>query len=398
MSNSNPNPDELLNINRGNANNATTRILLDFYMNLHNQTSRRIESLYDILDETRSLINALGEINLNNNRNRYNNYNTYENRNRNRNRNNTYENRNRYNAARRERNSDVNTGINNISTERTNTLNNLNNDNTTIAHFDWLNNIIYIQGRPYRIDFNNSTIPSASTSTTRNNPLGNDIMNIMQNFYSNVPVLATPAQIQSATRNSRFSNIRNPINNNCPITLEQFSNESNVTEILGCNHLFNPEALTSWFQNNVRCPVCRYDIRTNQTPTRHEQALAPTPAPTPAQTPAQTPSQTRARAPAPTTTVPPIVFPNLDLNVNPRNRQSERNSNSNPIQPLSSQQTNDSSANILDATIESAFNEVANSLLNQFLNVPQGNPSNQLFFHNIYDSSNNENIFRSYRI
>jgi hypothetical protein len=33
------------------------------------------------------------------------------------------------------------------------------------------------------------------------------------------------------------------------------------TQIKQCGHTFNQEAITNWFQSNVRCPVCRYDIR-----------------------------------------------------------------------------------------------------------------------------------------
>ena len=32
-------------------------------------------------------------------------------------------------------------------------------------------------------------------------------------------------------------------------------------QIIHCGHIFIPHQLNRWFQNNVRCPVCRYDIR-----------------------------------------------------------------------------------------------------------------------------------------
>jgi hypothetical protein len=52
-----------MNIDRVNTNNTTVRILLDFYMNMYSHTIRRIDSLYDILDEIRSAINILGGLN-----------------------------------------------------------------------------------------------------------------------------------------------------------------------------------------------------------------------------------------------------------------------------------------------------------------------------------------------
>ena len=51
------------------------------------------------------------------------------------------------------------------------------------------------------------------------------------------------------------------MNVSCPITLERFESNTEVLQILGCNHVFNPTSLQQWFQTNVRCPICRYDIR-----------------------------------------------------------------------------------------------------------------------------------------
>jgi hypothetical protein len=81
------------------------------------------------------------------------------------------------------------------------------------------------------------------------------------NFYDTVPVYPTRDQINNGTRQVLYSNIENPLNSSCPITLENFDESDNVTQILGCGHIFNHDSLNSWFRNHVRCPVCRYDIR-----------------------------------------------------------------------------------------------------------------------------------------
>lgn len=47
----------------------------------------------------------------------------------------------------------------------------------------------------------------------------------------------------------------------CPITLEAFQDGANVCRIKHCRHIFKTTALYNWFRTNVRCPVCRYDIR-----------------------------------------------------------------------------------------------------------------------------------------
>ena len=58
-----------------------------------------------------------------------------------------------------------------------------------------------------------------------------------------------------------FGEINNPTNNSCPISLENFTGNSQVTIIIPCRHVFNKESLRSWFNNSPKCPVCRYDIR-----------------------------------------------------------------------------------------------------------------------------------------
>jgi hypothetical protein len=85
-------------------------------------------------------------------------------------------------------------------------------------------------------------------------------MNLMD-FQSNVPIIPTREQIISATREIQFGDIENPINTTCPISLETFQESDIVTQILRCGHSFNTRQLNTWFQSNVRCPMCRYDIR-----------------------------------------------------------------------------------------------------------------------------------------
>ena len=77
------------------------------------------------------------------------------------------------------------------------------------------------------------------------------------------PVIVHPSneQINNATENLLFGNIINPLNTNCPISLEQFTNTSNVTIIKHCKHIFNTNNLMNWFRTNCKCPVCRFDIR-----------------------------------------------------------------------------------------------------------------------------------------
>ena len=85
--------------------------------------------------------------------------------------------------------------------------------------------------------------------------------NLHSTFYDRVPVPPSNEQIQLATLTTYYSNIVEPLNTNCPITLETFENNSVVTLIKYCGHIFRPESLNNWFSENNRCPVCRYDVR-----------------------------------------------------------------------------------------------------------------------------------------
>ena len=84
---------------------------------------------------------------------------------------------------------------------------------------------------------------------------------IIREFFTPVNVYPTQEQINTASRNVRYGDIVRPTNTTCPITLETFSDNSEVTIIRHCGHVFNTVDFNSWFRINCRCPVCRYDIR-----------------------------------------------------------------------------------------------------------------------------------------
>jgi hypothetical protein len=104
----------------------------------------------------------------------------------------------------------------------------------------------------------------------------------MGNFNDPVNVVATPQQISTATTNLLYENIETPLNDRCPICLEVFQPNSEVTQINQCRHIFNRTQLGTWLQTNVRCPVCRFDIRDHADvpPPAAASASASVPAPT----------------------------------------------------------------------------------------------------------------------
>ena len=82
-----------------------------------------------------------------------------------------------------------------------------------------------------------------------------------RNTYEDVVVRPTAAQIENATDTVVFDESDDNHNTSCPITLEVFRQGEELCSIRHCSHLFKREALMDWFRRNVRCPVCRYDIR-----------------------------------------------------------------------------------------------------------------------------------------
>ena len=95
----------------------------------------------------------------------------------------------------------------------------------------------------------------------RRNSNTNTFSEVLQGFLDPVEVRPTPSQIEAATRRARFADIVRPLNAQCPISMEDFSDNDIVTVIRSCGHVFHTESLRNWFETNTRCPVCRYDIR-----------------------------------------------------------------------------------------------------------------------------------------
>ena len=160
----------------------------------------------------------------------------------------------------------IGTNINRNTTERnrtsTNTTaRNTTSSNTTSSNTTERNNLgrVILNNIPYIIEsVQQYRIPSESQTQQRRN---NNFSNILQRFFQPIEIFPTQTQIEAATRNVRYYDILNPINRSCPISLENFSDNDNVTVIRHCGHIFNRHQLITWFRSNSRCPVCRYDIR-----------------------------------------------------------------------------------------------------------------------------------------
>jgi hypothetical protein len=130
--------------------------------------------------------------------------------------------------------------LSNIANANTNTNTNANVDQSNYINETFHNNYIY-------------TLPAATGARF--------VDASFANFFDPVEIFPTQDQIEIATKVARFGDIVFPLNISCPISLDFFSNNSQVLVIRQCNHIFNINELQTWFRVNCKCPVCRYDIR-----------------------------------------------------------------------------------------------------------------------------------------
>ena len=158
-------------------------------------------------------------------------------------------------------NTNANTNVNANTNTNTNVNSNTNTNTTTN-----LNNRSRIPLRTnrnrlsQRHNYDMHTFMRENTEPIVNSLFGRGIGSL-NSFLQPVNIRPTQAQIENATINVIYRDIINPINVRCPISLETFTETSNVTMIKHCKHIFNTQNIMSWFNSNCKCPVCRYDIR-----------------------------------------------------------------------------------------------------------------------------------------
>jgi hypothetical protein len=96
---------------------------------------------------------------------------------------------------------------------------------------------------------------------------------VSRSFLDPVPVFPTPAQIQAATTTRTLDA---DMDDNCSICQDTMRSGENIRHITSCNHTFHRSCIDTWFVRNVRCPVCRHDIRETG-PSTSTSTAAPAP-------------------------------------------------------------------------------------------------------------------------
>jgi hypothetical protein len=80
--------------------------------------------------------------------------------------------------------------------------------------------------------------------------------------FEDVVVSPTNREIDTASTILIYnSNNWNYEQHTCPISLEQFEDNMEIRRLNVCGHIFKKTNIDLWFERNVRCPVCRFDIR-----------------------------------------------------------------------------------------------------------------------------------------
>jgi hypothetical protein len=82
------------------------------------------------------------------------------------------------------------------------------------------------------------------------------------NFMDPVPVVPSEHQIQLATSLHRATVANELVT--CSICQDNFTSGEEVRRINHCNHEFHRRCIDTWFQTNVACPMCRWDIRSQE--------------------------------------------------------------------------------------------------------------------------------------
>lgn len=317
------------------------RLLLDLYIDFYNHTTRQMDSLRELQNEIRGNINEI--VGLNQPRN---------------NSNSTHNSNTPRHSFRQ--NSHTQSHNSRISQEQRRRRNNA--ETTTNRRYMYYGSIPYLvptaglEGRPPRENENDT----------------NFFTNLLRTFYDRIPVAPTRQQIETATRIVNFSEIENPLNNSCPVTLDRFENNSVVTQIIPCGHIFSSNGIDSWLQTNVRCPVCRYDIRdyNSNAPTTNEPN-----------------GEEYRRGNEESKEEDVLEQPNQ-----------ERSSNSNPL-------NNANRTTFTSSDIQNTLSTITENILGQILNPPSNSATNSLrrnfifdtSFNSIaYDASNNQFIFEGY--
>lgn len=112
-------------------------------------------------------------------------------------------------------------------------------------------------------------IPNMLGGATGGGGILDQLANLLTRAAEPVVVAPTPQQIERATTIRVPYSTEEAEHTACAICQDPLMAETDVRplrEITHCEHIFHQTCIDRWFQRNVRCPVCRFDIRDQESP------------------------------------------------------------------------------------------------------------------------------------
>jgi len=164
--------------------------------------------------------------------------------------------------------------------------------------------------------------------------------------------------------------------------LERFNPTDQVRQINHCGHIFLPNEFNEWFQTNVRCPVCRYDIRNNNNNNNTEGVR----------------TNANANAAATGVAIGAAIGAAINGSIRSEAARSEpiiNNENITNIDVLRNPQTNIVDQVSFDISGNAITNDIMNTITNRLFESlfnPLANTNND---HFVYDPSNNILMYES---
>ena len=214
-----------------------------------------------------------------------------------------------------------------------------------------------------------------------------------------VVVRPTNQEIQNAITRFTYEPSLTLLNRRCPITMEDFEEGDRLIQLIPCGHAFKDEPIINWFQEHVRCPVCRYDIR-DYTPRNNEESSssdADTPRPSNRSTP-QLNTTNDSRLNNSLSGITPSsssssLQPSSPLNINPMERvesyYSEDSIYSDHIENVD-QLLNENFMHDISHGVEQILDNLITDMSNTALPPLSYSLSVPLVYHGFFDPSNNQ--------
>ncbi len=88
------------------------------------------------------------------------------------------------------------------------------------------------------------------------------------------PIVVAPTATQLAAASSTYA-APTRLDTPCAICQDTIAEGDQVRKLNHCDHFFHRSCVDTWFQRNVRCPVCRHDIRSRAVRAAVTTAVAP---------------------------------------------------------------------------------------------------------------------------